>query len=118
MERTHGLGCGTLAWFSRSWGLRHHQYEFCDECHDPQHLLGDGAFSPDLWWSCSYHLLCDRIRTMATTHREASLLKANGLLSVVAVVLGHSHPDGPMAHRWTLGTATPLCNFRLFRPSR
>ena len=51
---------------------RDHQHELRAELDGPQYAMGYRPFSPDLRWSGRYHVLCDRIRTLAAIDRSTA----------------------------------------------
>jgi predicted ATPase/uncharacterized protein GlcG (DUF336 family) len=114
-----GAGGRVVAGDARLGRLRRdHQHELCHERDDPQHVLGHGAFPPDLWRRDCDHVFRHRLRDVAAHHRQAAALQATGALAALAVVRGDADHDDPLAHRRADGAAATRCHFRLQRTVR
>ena len=76
---------------------RAHQHELRHERHGPQHLVGDGAFPPDLRRHRRDHVLRHRLRDLAGADRAHAGLAAQPAPPALAVVRRHDGHDPALA---------------------
>jgi hypothetical protein len=98
------------------WVRRTHQYELRHELHDPQYVVGDGAFPSNLRGRRGDHVFRDCLRDVATHHQQAAALQSTGALAALAMVLGHDDRHYSLAYHRVDGTAAARRRVRLQRP--
>src|SRR5262249_45286441 len=86
-------------------GLRH-------ERHGSQHLLGHGAFPPDLWRHRRDHVFRDRLRNLAAPDWAATRILFALALAALALVHRHDGDDAALALAWP---ARPVASRRQFQ---
>src|SRR6185369_8746956 len=97
---------------------RAHQHGLRHELHDPQYVMGDGAFPYDFRRRRRDHVFRYRLRDVAAHHGKAAAVQGLGALAALAVVRWHDDRLDPMAHHWLDGPAASRRRVRLQRSVR
>src|SRR5262249_60296082 len=84
--------------------------------HAPKHVMGHGAFSPDLRRGRRSNVFRDRLRNLATPDRPATPVAGAFTLAAMALVYWHDGDDTALALAWPRRPMAPCRQLQLRQP--